>query len=89
MRAPPLTLFAASSRVAMLLASLLLADPPHQLLVFDEPTNNLDLPSIDALVDALSDYRGGLLVVSHDEHFLGRLGIDASLELREDGLHRR
>lgn len=76
-------------RFRVALASLLLADPPHQLLVFDEPTNNLDLPSIDALVEALSDYRGGLLVVSHDEHFLGRLGIDASLELREDGLHRR
>ncbi len=76
-------------RLRVALASLLLADPPHQLLVFDEPTNNLDLPSIDALVDALSGYRGGLLVVSHDEHFLGRLGIDASLELREDGLHRR
>ena len=49
-------------RLRVALASLLLADPPHQLLVFDEPTNNLDLPSIDALVDALSGYRGGLLV---------------------------
>ena len=73
-------------RFRVALARLLLADPPNQLLVLDEPTNNLDLRSVDELVDALAGYRGGLLVVSHDNAFLARLGIDIWLRLGDDGL---
>nr|MBP8920401.1 ABC-F family ATP-binding cassette domain-containing protein [Micropruina sp.] len=73
-------------RFRVALARLLLADPPNQLLVLDEPTNNLDLRSVDELVDALAGYRGGLLVVSHDNAFLARLGIDTWLRLGDDGL---
>lgn len=73
-------------RFRVALARLLLADPPHQLLVLDEPTNNLDLDSVTELVDALDAYRGGLLVVSHDEAFLSRLGIAEWVHLDERGL---
>ncbi|MGO3088710.1 MAG: ATP-binding cassette domain-containing protein [Galactobacter sp.] len=72
-------------RFRIALATLLLADPPHQLLVLDEPTNNLDLRSVDELVSALCDYRGGVLVVSHDRDFLSRVGIDTWLELKAGG----
>lgn len=74
-------------RFRIALASLLLADPPNQLLVLDEPTNNLDLHSVDELVDALVSYHGGLIVVSHDHHFLNRLGIDTWLAMDDNGLH--
>lgn len=73
-------------RFRVALARLLLASPPNQLLVLDEPTNNLDLHSTDELVDALAAYRGGLLVVSHDDAFLARLGIDSWITLSEQGL---
>lgn len=73
-------------RFRVALARLLLADPPNQLLVLDEPTNNLDLSSVDELVDALDAYRGGLIVVSHDEEFLSRLGIETWLTLEDHGL---
>ena len=73
-------------RFRVALARLLLADPANQLLVLDEPTINLDLHSVNALVDALTGYRGGLVVVSHDEHFLSRLRIDTWLVLDVDGL---
>jgi len=72
-------------RFRVSLARLLLADPPPQLLVLDEPTNNLDLQSVGQLVDALRAYRGAVLVVSHDDVFLGRLELTATLELDADG----
>jgi ATPase subunit of ABC transporter with duplicated ATPase domains len=42
---------------------------PH-LVIMDEPTNHLDIQTQDALVNALQDYKGSLLVVSHDKHLL-------------------
>jgi ATP-binding cassette subfamily F protein 3 len=45
---------------------------PH-LLLLDEPTNHLDIDTVDALLRALLEWQGGLLVVSHDEHFITSL----------------
>ena len=72
-------------RFRVALAALLLAEPAHQLVVLDEPTNNLDLDTARALVEALDAYRGGLLVVSHDRAFLRRLRLTRVLALDADG----
>lgn len=81
----PVGTLSGGERFRVSLARLLCADPPAQLLVLDEPTNNLDLRGVDHLVQALGAYRGALLVVSHDERFLARLGIDVTLELGPGG----
>lgn len=58
-------------RVRLAFAGLVLSD--CNLLVLDEPTNSLDLPSREAVEEALEAYQGGILFVSHDRYFLRRI----------------
>jgi ATP-binding cassette, subfamily F, member 3 len=55
------------ARLSLLLATI---DAPH-LLILDEPTNHLDMESREALVEALIEYTGAVILVSHDMHLLG------------------
>lgn len=55
------------ARLSLLLATL---DAPH-MLILDEPTNHLDIESREALVEALTNYTGAVILVSHDMHLLG------------------
>ncbi|WP_455269989.1 ABC-F family ATP-binding cassette domain-containing protein [Rhizobium herbae] len=70
---------------ARLVMAIMLFDPPN-LLVLDEPTNHLDLDTKEMLIQALSEYEGTMLFVSHDRHFLGALS-NRVLELTPDGIH--
>ena len=71
-------------RARLALACMLLK--PFNLLVLDEPTNHLDMISKDILKQALADYDGTLLVVSHDRDFLAGL-TNRTLEFRDRKLH--
>ena len=53
--------------------------------MLDEPTNNLDRHSVDQLVDALLGYGSALIGVSHDDAFLARLRLTATLALDAAG----
>lgn len=85
----PVGSLSGGERFRAALATLLLASPPAQLLVLDEPTNNLDIPSVDQLTQALSAYRGALIVVSHDRAFLDGLDLTGELELDTEGVLTR
>ncbi|MCL5260501.1 MAG: ATP-binding cassette domain-containing protein [Gammaproteobacteria bacterium] len=62
-------------KIRALLAAVLMAEKPAQLIILDEPTNNLDLDSIYSLEKALNCYHGALLVISHDQKFLENISV--------------
>ncbi|SDG47847.1 ABC-F family ATP-binding cassette domain-containing protein [Roseospirillum parvum] len=57
---------------------------PANLMVLDEPTNDLDMDTLDLLAEVLTDYEGTLILVSHDRDFLDRL-VTATLVIEADG----
>jgi ATP-binding cassette subfamily F protein 3 len=67
------------------LALALMLLKPCNLLVLDEPTNHLDIPAKQMLEDALIDYEGGVLVVSHDRYFISRVA-NKIVEIRDGEL---
>jgi ATP-binding cassette subfamily F protein uup len=69
--AAPVRTLSGGERNRLLLASLFTR--PSNLLVFDEPTNDLDLETLELLEDLLLDYPGTLLLVSHDRSFLNNV----------------
>lgn len=70
-------------RFRVALAAGLLQDPAPQLLVLDEPGNNLDLSSLEALVTALEGFGGALIVVTHDDRLASELAVDREWDVRE------
>ena len=67
----PVKVLSGGERARLLLAKLFAA--PSNFLVLDEPTNDLDLETLDLLEETLADYPGTVLVVSHDRDFLDRV----------------
>ncbi|MFP7657246.1 ABC-F family ATP-binding cassette domain-containing protein [Chryseobacterium proteolyticum] len=68
-------------RLRLLLCGLSISNKAPDIIVLDEPTNNLDLQNVEILTNSIKDYKGTLLVISHDEIFLDEIGIQSEIVL--------
>ena len=67
----PISRLSGGERSRILIAQLMLQ--PADLLILDEPTNDLDIPSLEVLEESLSDFPGAMVLVTHDRYLLDRL----------------
>jgi ATPase subunit of ABC transporter with duplicated ATPase domains len=68
-------------KMRLMLCCLTIKGKSPDMIILDEPTNNLDIQNVQVLTAALLEYQGTLLVVSHDDVFLKELAVDRTLEL--------
>jgi len=68
-------------RMRLLLCCLNISSKAPDIIMLDEPTNNLDIQNIEILTSALNDFQGTLLLISHDKVFMEELKIDKSINL--------
>ena len=68
-------------RMRLILCCLTLSNQSPDIIILDEPTNNLDIQNIEILTEAINQYRGTLIVVSHDRYFLEEINIEKTILL--------
>jgi len=81
-RKMPFEYLSGGEKTRVMLGRLLLEEP--DILLLDEPTNHLDISSIEWLEDFLQSYKGTVLVISHDRHFLDKV-VEKVIELTPTG----
>lgn len=68
-------------KMRLILCLLTINNQAPDVIILDEPTNNLDIQNIEILTAAINAYKGTLIVVSHDEYFLKQTGIESFINL--------
>lgn len=68
-------------RMKLALCCLLVCEDAPDMIIADEPTNNIDISSMDVLAATLRTYIGTLLIVSHDKQFIQDIGIDRTISI--------
>ncbi|WP_158639615.1 ATP-binding cassette domain-containing protein [Arachidicoccus ginsenosidivorans] len=81
----PCATLSGGERMRLALCCLSLQKEAIDILILDEPTNNLDLENLIILTEVIADYKGTILVCSHDSLFLQQIGIDKALLIGEGG----
>jgi len=77
----PCASLSGGERMRLMLCCLTIGTQAPDVIVLDEPTNNLDIQNIEILTAAVNEYVGLLLVVSHDEYFLNQIGVERFISL--------
>ncbi|NEM98514.1 ribosomal protection-like ABC-F family protein [Pontibacter burrus] len=77
----PCCTLSGGEKMRLMLCCLTIASHAPDLMILDEPTNNLDIQNMEILTSAINNYSGTLLVVSHDQYFLEQINIQRTIEL--------
>ena len=77
----PCYLLSGGERMRLLICVLTILNKAPDLIILDEPTNNIDLQNITILTNAINNFHGTLLIVSHDEQFLQEIHIQNTIDL--------
>ncbi|MGM9476400.1 ribosomal protection-like ABC-F family protein [Pedobacter sp. GSP4] len=77
----PCSALSGGEKMRLMLCSLTIASQAPDMIILDEPTNNLDIQNVEILTTAINEYEGTLLVISHDNYFLEQINVTATIEL--------
>lgn len=77
----PCSALSGGEKMRLVLCCLTICDQSPDIIILDEPTNNLDIQNIEILTAAINEYQGTLIVVSHDTSFLEQANIETVLQL--------
>src|SRR6218665_639514 len=77
----PCRALSGGERMRLMLCCLTIGNEAPEIIILDEPTNNLDIQNIEILTAALNEYIGTLIVISHDESFLEQIDIKGNIAL--------
>jgi ATPase subunit of ABC transporter with duplicated ATPase domains len=77
----PCKALSGGEKMRLMLCTLTIGGQAPDVIILDEPTNNLDIQNIEILTSAINEYRGTLLVVSHDEFFLKQINVERSIDI--------
>jgi ATPase subunit of ABC transporter with duplicated ATPase domains len=77
----PCSALSGGEKMRLMLCCLTISNESPDLIILDEPTNNLDIQNIEILTKAINEYQGSLIVVSHDEYFLEQINIKKDILL--------
>lgn len=77
----PCSVLSGGEKMRLMLCTLTIGGQAPDIIILDEPTNNLDIQNIEILTAAVSEYQGTLIVVSHDEYFLNQISVKETIRL--------
>jgi len=77
----PCIALSGGERMRLLLCCLSINSKSPDIIILDEPTNNLDIQNVEILTTAINEYQGTLIVVSHDETFLEQVNVERTIEV--------
>lgn len=75
----PCSALSGGEKMRLMLCCLTISDNAPDIMILDEPTNNLDIQNIEILTVAINEYKGTLIVISHDEYFLQKINVEDAI----------
>ncbi|WP_316814700.1 ribosomal protection-like ABC-F family protein [Pedobacter nyackensis] len=78
----PCKALSGGEKMRLMLCSLTIGSMAPDMIILDEPTNNLDIQNIEILTNAINEYQGALVVISHDEYFLKQINAERVITLK-------